>query len=63
MKKENTCELIKASSYPEFFYKDSNIEVSEGQPVGVEIERHSYVEFCLFDDIIWNPPFEEDVNE
>ena len=58
MRKE--CTVIEASSHPEFFYKDSDIVVSEGQPVGVEIDRVSYVEFLLFDNIYWDPFFNED---
>lgn len=54
------CTVVSASSFPEFFYKDSDILVSEGQPIGVEIDRISYVEFLLFDDIYWNPQFEND---
>jgi hypothetical protein len=55
---QTDCQIINASDFPEFFYKDSNCVVSEGQPVGVEIERNSYVEFILFDYIYWCPPNE-----
>lgn len=51
------CSIVNASSFPEFFYKDSHVQVSEGQPVGVEIETSNSVEFILFNYIYWNPDF------
>jgi hypothetical protein len=47
------CELIYASNYEEFFYEENDIPVSEGQPVGVEIENVDNIDFILFDDIYW----------
>ena len=48
------CELIYASNYEEFFYKEDDIPVSEGQPVGVEIESEKSVDFFVFDEIYWS---------
>ena len=52
------CELVYASDFEEFFYKEDDMPVSEGQPVGVEITKEydddrlpMEVEFILFDDI------------
>ena len=52
------CELVYASDFEEFFYKDDDMAVSEGQPVGVEITKEHdddrlsiEVEFILFDYI------------
>jgi len=48
------CELVYASDFEEFFYVDDDMPVSQGQPVGVEINRADEVEFVLFDDIYWD---------
>ena len=54
------CELVYASSFEEFFYKENDMSVSEGNPVGVDIDRGEHVEFLLFDDIYWDLPYEKD---
>jgi len=50
---KNNCTIVTASDYPEFFYKESGLPISEGQPVGVEVERNTYIEFLLFDYVEW----------
>lgn len=47
------CELVFATDFEEFFYQADDIPVSEGQPVGVEIENEDKVDFILFHDIYW----------
>lgn len=54
------CELVYASNFEEFFYKDNQIPVSEGQPIGVDIDAGNEVCLVLFDDVYWNPCFEID---
>jgi len=54
------CQLVYASSFEEFFYKENDMSVSEGNPVGVDIDRGDHVEFLLFDDIYWDLPYEKD---
>jgi len=49
------CELVYASNFEEFFYTDHQIPVSEGQPIGVDVEIGDEVHLILFDDIYWNP--------
>ena len=51
-----TCEIVYASSFEEFFYCDNDIPISEGQPVGVEIENGNEVDFILFDYVYWSLP-------
>ena len=51
-------ELVYASSFPEFFYKENDQLVSKGNPVGVDIYRESEVSFILFEDIYWRPDYE-----
>jgi len=67
----NKYELVCASDFEEFFYKEDDIAVSEGSPVGVDItifhkgnpneQPYTEVNFELFDDIYWNPQFQEDL--
>lgn len=52
------CELIYSSDYEEFFYKEDDTSVSEGQPVGVEIESEDSIDFFVFDYIYWSLPNE-----
>ena len=39
----------------EFFYKDTDEPVEEGEPVGLDIDSPFEVEFVLFSNIYWNP--------
>ena len=48
-------ELIYSSDFPEFYYEDSDVPVSEGNLVGVELDMNDTVELILFDDIYWDP--------
>lgn len=54
----NKVELVYASDYEEFFYKDTGMSVSNGQPVGVDVDEGVSVHFVLFDDIYWSPNYE-----
>lgn len=48
-----SCQMVFASDHEEFFYKENDIAVSAGQPVGVELELENEYKFVLFDDIYW----------
>jgi hypothetical protein len=54
------CELIYASDFEEFFYCENDLPVSEGNPVGVEIDRGHEIEFILFGDVYWSLSDEEE---
>ena len=47
-------DLVCASDFEEFFYKEDDMPVSEGQPVGVDLDCEDEVQFVLFDDIYWS---------
>lgn len=47
-------DLVCASDFEEFFYKEDDMPVSEGQPVGVDLDCDDEVQFVLFDDIYWS---------
>tara|TARA_B110000305_G_C19366006_1_gene601955 strand:- start:166 stop:342 length:177 start_codon:yes stop_codon:yes gene_type:complete len=53
-------DLICATEVEEFFYKDSDIALSEGEPVGVDIDCGEEVKLILFENIYWKPQYEED---
>ena len=53
-------EVILASDYEEFFYKDTNEVVPEGEPVGVDWEHNEIVDFCLFRNIYHEFKYEEE---
>ncbi len=44
-------ELVVATDEEEFFYEDSGEAVSEGDPVGLDVEVGNLVELRLFDNI------------
>lgn len=50
-----TLDIVCASDAEEFFYKDTDEPVQEGDPVGLDIEKEFVVELVLFSNIYWNP--------
>ena len=58
--KIKSCELVKASSYEEFYYSDSDAPVEEGEPIGVDLELGEKIKFVLFDGIYWGGGNEKD---
>lgn len=52
-------DLICATEVEEFFYEDSDIPLSEGEPVGVDIDYGQEVKLILFENIYWKPQDEE----
>lgn len=50
-----TLDIVCASDVEEFFYKDTDEPVQEGDPVGLDIEKEFVVELVLFSNIYWNP--------
>ena len=53
--KLSSLDIICASDHEEFFYKNNNETVPEGEPVGVDIDTDEEVELVLFSNIYWNP--------
>ena len=47
--------LSKSTEIEEFFYKDGDIPLSEGEPVGVDMDCGEEVKFILFKNIYWKP--------
>lgn len=54
-KMPNKVDIVYASEDKEFFYKDSDIPVDDGFPIGVDVYQEDLVHLVLFDDIYWNP--------
>jgi hypothetical protein len=51
----NKVDIVYATEHEEFFYKDSDIVVGEGMPIGVDVDQGDLVHLVLFEDIYWNP--------
>ena len=52
-------EVVLASDYEEFYYKDTDEAVPEGEPVGVDWHHNEIVDLCLFDNIYHEFKYEE----
>lgn len=50
-----TLDIVYASDAEEFFYKNTDEPVQEGDPVGLDIDNADVVDFILFGNIYWNP--------
>jgi hypothetical protein len=50
----NSVSIVYAGPEEEFFYKEDDSVVSEGQIVGVEIEVCNKVDFVLLDEVYWS---------
>ena len=48
-------DIMCATEVEEFFYKNTDEPVEEGEPVGLDIDSPFEVEFVLFSNIYWNP--------
>ena len=53
----DSLDIMCATEEEEFFYKDTDEPVLEGDPVGLDIENGNEVELVLFANIYWNPEF------
>ena len=55
----DTLDIVCATDVEEFFYKDTDKPVEEGDPIGLDIETKDGVELVLFSNIYWNPDFNQ----
>jgi|TARA_B110000495_G_scaffold195739_1_gene203660 hypothetical protein len=55
----DSIDIMFATEEEEFFYKDTDEAVAEGDPVGLDIEVGNEVELMLFANIYWN--LEQDI--
>ena len=46
-------DIVYASEEEEFFYKDTDEPVPEGEPIGIDLERGNEVRLVLFKNIYW----------
>jgi hypothetical protein len=53
-------DVMCATDFPEFFYKDTDDQVPEGEPIGLDVEKGDGVELVLFSNIYWSPQYEEE---
>lgn len=52
-------DLVCASEVEEFFYEENDLPLSEGEPVGVDVDYGQEVKLLLFEYIYWKPNYEE----
>ena len=53
-------DLVCASEVEEFFYEDNDLPVSEGEPVGVDVDYGQEIKLLLFENIYWRSDYEQD---
>ena len=51
----DTLDIMCATEVEEFFYKDTDEPVMEGDPIGLDVDSENGVELVLFSNIYWNP--------
>ncbi len=54
-----SCTPIYSSEYQEFFYKEDDFPVPEGQLVGFDLDLGEEVSFVLCDEVYWSLGDEE----
>ena len=48
-----------ATEFEEFYYKETDGVIPEGEPVGFDVETKEGVELVLFSNVYWNPQYEQ----
>ena len=52
-------DVVCAGDWKEFFYEETDKVVPEGQPIGFDVDADDNVELILFNNIYWNPKYED----
>jgi len=52
-------DIMCATQFPEFFYDDTDEQVPEGEPIGLDVDADEGVELVLFSNIYWNPQYDD----
>lgn len=55
--KTSSLDIVSATDFEEFYYKNSDEPVPEGEPVGLDIDTPEGVELVLFSNVYWNPQY------
>ena len=50
--------ILYASDFEEFFYEDTDFPVPEGEAVGLDVDVGDAVDFVLFSNDYWAPPWD-----
>ena len=50
-------DIVNACEEEEFFYKENDEPVMEGDPVGIDLDRGQEVRLVLFSNIYWKPNY------
>ena len=54
----STLDIVCSTEYEEFFYKDSNEVVPDGEPIGIDVDSGEEIYLVLFSNICWSPPLQ-----
>tara|TARA_R100000808_G_C2061605_1_gene92801 strand:+ start:244 stop:450 length:207 start_codon:yes stop_codon:yes gene_type:complete len=57
--KTSSLDIVCATDFEEFYYKDTDEQVPEGEPVGLDVDTAEGVELVLFSNVYWNPQYPE----
>ena len=51
-------DIMWATAFPEVFYEDTDEQVPDGEPIGLDVEINEGVELVLFSNIYWSPQYD-----
>jgi len=57
--KVSSLDIMCATEFEEFYYKETDGVIPEGEPVGFDVETKEGVELVLFSNVYWNPQYEQ----
>jgi len=57
--KTSSLDIVCATDFEEFYYKENDDPVPEGEPVGLDVETPEGVQLVLFSNVYWNPQYPE----
>ena len=53
----SSLDIVCATDFEEFYYKDTDELVPENEPVGLDIETPAGVDLVLCSNVYWNPQY------
>lgn len=54
-------EIMYATEFPEFFDKETDKLLEEGQHIGFDVDTEDGVELVLLDNVYWSPQYDNAV--
>ena len=56
--KTSSLDIVCATDFEEFYYKDTDEQVPDGEPIGLDVDTDEGVELVLFSNIYWSPQYD-----